>query len=85
MAVGLASFLLLQVTFRAGTLAASQPALTLGDALLSVVLGVWLFDERVVVGARGVFEVLAVGVLVVACVELARSPLVTGGDGRDTW
>lgn len=52
-AVGLASFLLLQVTFRAGTLAASQPALTLGDALLSVVLGVWLFDERVVVGARG--------------------------------
>ncbi|URM88787.1 DMT family transporter [Streptomyces sp. MRC013] len=85
LAVGLASFLLLQVTFRAGTLAASQPALTLGDALLSVVLGVWLFDERVVVGARGVFEAVAVAALVAACVELARSPLVTGGDGEGTW
>lgn len=85
-AVGLTSFLMLQVTFRAGTLAASQPALTLGDALLSVVLGVWLFDERVIVGARGVFEAIAVVVLVVACVELARSPLVTGGDdGEGTW
>lgn len=85
-AVGLTSFLLLQMTFRAGTLAASQPALTLGDALLSVVLGVWLFDERVVVGVRGVFEAVAVVVLVVACVELARSPLVKGGeDGEGTW
>ncbi|WP_374984487.1 DMT family transporter [Streptomyces fradiae] len=85
-AVGLTSFLLLQVTFRAGTLAASQPALTLGDALLSVVLGVWLFDERVVVGVRGVFEAVAVAVLVVACVQLARSPLVTGGEeGDGTW
>ncbi|MFJ8694275.1 DMT family transporter [Streptomyces roseolilacinus] len=85
-AVGLTSFLLLQVTFRAGTLAASQPALTLGDALLSVVLGVWLFDERVVVGARGVFEAIALVVLVAACVELARSPLVKGGEeGEDSW
>ncbi|GGQ08908.1 DMT family transporter [Streptomyces roseolilacinus] len=85
-AVGLTSFLLLQVTFRAGTLAASQPALTLGDALLSVVLGVWLFDERVVVGVRGVFEAIALVVLVAACVELARSPLVRGGEeGEDSW
>ncbi|MEU3634116.1 DMT family transporter [Streptomyces fradiae] len=85
-AVGLTSFLLLQVTFRAGTLAASQPALTLGDALLSVVLGVTLFDERMVVGVRGVFEAVALAVLVVACVRLARSPLVTGGEeGEGTW
>ncbi|MFF8382379.1 DMT family transporter [Streptomyces kanasensis] len=85
-AVGLTSFLLLQVTFRAGTLVASQPALTMGDALLSVVLGVVLFEERVTVGVRGVFEAVAVIVLVVACVELARSPLVTGGeDGKGTW
>ncbi|KUH36968.1 MULTISPECIES: DMT family transporter [Streptomyces] len=85
-AVGLTSFLLLQVTFRAGTLVASQPALTMGDALLSVVLGVVLFEERVTVGVRGVFEAVAVIVLVVACVELARSPLVTGGeDGKGSW
>ncbi|WP_309235311.1 DMT family transporter, partial [Streptomyces sp. TRM64462] len=74
MAVGLGSFVLLQVTFRAGSLVASQPALTLGDALLSVVLGVVLFEEQVVVGVRGVFEALALGVLVVACARLARSP-----------
>ncbi|MGW2640173.1 DMT family transporter, partial [Streptomyces sp. NPDC001348] len=35
-ATGLLSVLLLQWTLRAGTLAASQPALTLGDALISV-------------------------------------------------
>ncbi|MGA5421575.1 DMT family transporter [Streptomyces lavendulocolor] len=76
-AVGLASFLLLQVTLRAGSLVASQPALTLGDALLSVVLGVTLFAERVHLGWRVVFEVLALALLVAGCVQLARSPLVT--------
>ncbi|MHC3388649.1 DMT family transporter [Streptomyces lavendulocolor] len=76
-AVGLASFLLLQVTLRAGSLVASQPALTLGDALLSVVLGVTLFAERVHLGWRVVFEVMALALLVAGCVQLARSPLVT--------
>ncbi|GAA4935673.1 DMT family transporter [Streptomyces coeruleoprunus] len=85
-AVGLASFVLLQVTFRAGTLVASQPALTLGDALLSVVLGVALFEERVAQGPRAVLAGMAVGVLVVACAQLARSPLVTAGDdGESAW
>ncbi|WP_031080181.1 DMT family transporter [Streptomyces sp. NRRL S-118] len=76
MGVGLASFVLLQVTLRAGTLVASQPAMTLGDALLSVVLGVALFAERVHLGWRVVFEVLALAILTAGCVHLARSPLV---------
>ncbi|MDN3297548.1 DMT family transporter [Streptomyces ficellus] len=75
--VGLGSFVLLQVTLRAGTLVASQPALTLGDALLSVVLGVTLFAERVHLGWRIVPEALALAVLVAGCVQLAKSPLVT--------
>ncbi|MEU5716357.1 DMT family transporter [Streptomyces sp. NPDC020403] len=49
-AVGLLSFLLLQSTLGAGTLAASQPALTLGDALVSVGLGWALFGERIPLG-----------------------------------
>jgi hypothetical protein len=41
---------MLQATLRAGSLAASQPALTLGDSLLSVILGISLFEERVDLG-----------------------------------
>ncbi|MFF8831100.1 DMT family transporter [Streptomyces sp. NPDC015131] len=81
-AVGLGSFVLLQVTLRAGSLVASQPALTLGDALLSVVLGVALFAERVHLGWRVIPEALALALLVAGCVGLARSPLVTD-DGED--
>ncbi|MET9803225.1 DMT family transporter [Streptomyces sp. NPDC006368] len=84
--VGLGSFLLLQVTLRAGTLVASQPAMTLGDALLSVVLGVTLFAERVHLGWRVIFEVLALAVLTAGCVHLARSPLVADEpEGKSTW
>ncbi|MEU6060737.1 DMT family transporter [Streptomyces sp. NPDC047097] len=84
--VGLGSFLLLQVTLRAGSLVASQPALTLGDALLSVVLGVCLFAEDVHLGWRVAPEVLALALLVAGCVQLARSPLVTedSGDSGDS-
>ncbi|MGW7467604.1 DMT family transporter [Streptomyces xantholiticus] len=85
-ALGLGSFVLLQVTLRAGSLAASQPALTLGDALLSVVLGVVLFDERVQLGWRAPFEVVALGLLVAGCLELARSPLLAEDrEGGEKW
>ncbi|MFJ8074444.1 DMT family transporter [Streptomyces sp. NPDC096176] len=85
--LGLGSFVLLQVALRAGSLAASQPALTLGDALLSVVLGVVLFEEHVQLGIRAVFEVFALGLLFWGCLQLARSPLVTeGGEGgAEKW
>jgi multidrug transporter EmrE-like cation transporter len=84
--VGLGSFVLLQVTLRAGSLAASQPALPLGDALLSVVLGVVLFDERLQLGWRTPFEVVALGLLVAGCVGLSRSPLlVKDPGGEEKW
>ncbi|WP_037775491.1 DMT family transporter [Streptomyces pristinaespiralis] len=86
MAVGLGSFLLLQVALRAGSLAASQPALTLGDALLSVVLGVVLFQENLNLEWRTPLEVLALGLLIGGCVELARSPLIgEDAEGTGKW
>ncbi|MGP3981780.1 DMT family transporter [Streptomyces sp. KR80] len=83
--VGLGAFLLLQVTLRAGTLVASQPALTLGDSLLSVVLGAVLFDESIALGARVIPEVVAMALLVFGSVQLARSPLISGSEGEETW
>lgn len=81
-AVGLGSFLMLQATLRAGSLAASQPALTLGDSLLSVVLGVSLFEERISLGWRVLPEVASLGLIAFACVRLSTSPLVSGKESQ---
>lgn len=77
--VGLLSFLLLQATFRAGSLVASQPALTLGDALVSVALGWVLFGERVALGLHLVPEVAGACLIAAGTVGLTRSPAVAGG------
>ncbi|MFE7749801.1 DMT family transporter [Streptomyces sp. NPDC057428] len=81
-AVGLASFLMLQATLRAGSLAASQPALTLGDSLLSVILGVSLFGESIALGWRVLPELASLGLVAFACVRLSRSPLVSGKESQ---
>ncbi|MEV1066215.1 DMT family transporter [Streptomyces sp. NPDC050263] len=47
---GVASLLLLENALQAGPLAASQPALTIGDAAVSLLLGVALFDEQIRTG-----------------------------------
>lgn len=68
---GIAAVLLLENALQAGPLAASQPALTIGDATVSLVLGVFLFDESIrlgwwlLPGCAGVALVFA-GVLVLA-------------------
>lgn len=72
--VGLFSFLLLQSTLRAGTLAASQPALTLGDALVSIALGWVLFGERVELGLRLLPEAVGIALMAAGIVGLTRSP-----------
>jgi drug/metabolite transporter (DMT)-like permease len=74
---GAASMFLASNAFQAGSLAASQPGLTIVDPLVASLLGIVLFGERLdhhpaaVVG-----EVLAAMVLVVSVVILSRSPLV---------
>ncbi|MFD4985570.1 DMT family transporter [Streptomyces sp. NPDC058374] len=81
--VGLGSFLLLQLTLRAGPLVASQPAMTLGDAFLSVLLGRVLFGEELALGLRVLPQVLALALLIAGTVQLARSPLLTSTDGKE--
>ncbi|MGW7568250.1 DMT family transporter [Streptomyces tendae] len=76
--VGVASFLLLQSALRAGTLAASQPALTLGDALTSVALGWALFGEEILLGVRVLPELIGVALIGLGSVGLARAPSVHG-------
>lgn len=75
---GLAAFGLLQCAFRAGTLVASQPALTLGDALTSMALGWALFGEHIALGVRMVPEAIGIGLLAAGTVGLSRSPAVSG-------
>ncbi|GGY43240.1 DMT family transporter [Streptomyces djakartensis] len=84
-ATGVVAFLLLQSALRAGTLAASQPALTIGDALTSVALGWVLFGERVALGPRLVPELIGVMLMAAGSVGLARAPSVAGGwDTRES-
>ncbi|MFH8800766.1 DMT family transporter [Streptomyces sp. NPDC017936] len=47
---GIAALLLLENALQAGPLVASQPALTIGDAMVSLLLGVVLFDETIRTG-----------------------------------
>ncbi|MEW2492912.1 DMT family transporter [Streptomyces nodosus] len=75
---GAIAFLLLQSALRAGTLTASQPALTLGDALTSVVLGAVLFEEQIALGVRVLPEVTGVVLIGVGSIGLANAPSVRG-------
>jgi drug/metabolite transporter (DMT)-like permease len=76
--VGVVAFLLLQSALRAGTLAASQPALTLGDALTSVALGWALFGEQIALGVRILPELVGVALIGAGSIGLARAPSVSG-------
>jgi drug/metabolite transporter (DMT)-like permease len=74
---GAAAFFLASNAFQAGSLASSQPGLTVVDPLVASLLGVILFGERldhhplILTG-----EVLALGLLIASVVLLSRSPLV---------
>jgi len=74
-AAGVASLFLLQNALQAGTLVASQPMLTMGDALISVCLGVLLFDETIRLGWWLVPQVAGLLAIAVGYVELSGSSL----------
>ncbi|MGW2422721.1 DMT family transporter [Streptomyces sp. NPDC001709] len=76
---GLVAFLLLQSALAAGSLTASQPALTLGDALTSVVLGWVLFAEAIHLGLRMLPEAIGVVLIGAGSIGLARAQAA----GRD--
>ncbi|MEV7866946.1 DMT family transporter [Streptomyces sp. NPDC088124] len=75
---GVGALFLLQNALQAGSLAASQPMLTLGDALISIAYGVTLFGESVRTGWWLLPELAAIGLIAAGCVVLARSPLAGG-------
>jgi hypothetical protein len=80
--VGLVALFLLQNAYQAGPLVASQPALTVGDAVVSLVYSVVLFDERLRLGPWA--AVAAAGVLLIlgGALGLARSPLIAATTGH---
>ncbi|MEU6669026.1 DMT family transporter [Streptomyces sp. NPDC046727] len=75
---GLVAFLLLQSALAAGSLTASQPALTLGDALTSVVLGWVLFAESIHLGLSLLPEAIGVALIGTGSIGLAHAPSVGG-------
>ncbi|OYP13653.1 hypothetical protein CFC35_03440 [Streptomyces sp. FBKL.4005] len=77
-AAGLVAFLLLQGALGAGSLTASQPALTLGDALTSVVLGWVLFAESIRLGLSLLPEAIGVALIGAGSIGLAHAPSVGG-------
>ncbi|MCX5445593.1 DMT family transporter [Streptomyces nigrescens] len=75
-ATGVLAIFLLENAMQSGPLTASQPVLTLGDALVSLSLGVTLYDERVRTGWWLLPEALGVGLVLWGAVLLSRVALV---------
>ncbi|WP_316742446.1 DMT family transporter [Streptomyces sp. MK7] len=84
--VGLSSLLLLENALQAGSLAASQPALTIGDATVSLLLGVMLFGEHVRTGVWLLPELVGAGLIAWGVIRLTRvvphAQQTLVGDGR---
>ncbi|MER7956012.1 MULTISPECIES: DMT family transporter [unclassified Streptomyces] len=70
---GIAALLLLEHAMQGGPLVASQPALTLGDATVSLMLGILIYEEDVRMGWWLVPELLGVGLIVFGVFALARA------------
>jgi drug/metabolite transporter (DMT)-like permease len=71
-AVGVCALFLLENAMQAGPLVASQPALTLGDAMISLSLGVTLYNESVRTGWWLVPEIFGAGLVLLGAVGLSR-------------
>ncbi|MFF7177228.1 DMT family transporter [Streptomyces sp. NPDC008121] len=70
---GIAALLLLEHAMQGGPLVASQPALTLGDATISLMLGILLYEEHVRAGWWLVPQLMGVALIVFGVFALARS------------
>ncbi|WP_433859522.1 DMT family transporter [Streptomyces kronopolitis] len=73
--VGIMAIFLLENAMQSGPLTASQPVLTLGDALVSLSLGVTLYDERVRTGWWLLPEALGVALVLWGAMLLSRVAL----------
>jgi drug/metabolite transporter (DMT)-like permease len=79
-AAGSAVLLLTSHALAAGPLAASQPGFTLGDPITAILLGAFLFAERLQTSPAALAaEVLGLAVLAFGVWTLSRSDLITMG------
>ena len=74
---GVGAVFLLENALQSGSIAASQPALTLGDAVVSLVLGVTVYSEHIRTGWWVLPELGAVALIAFGTVHLARSVPLT--------
>jgi drug/metabolite transporter (DMT)-like permease len=73
-ALGIGGLVLNQIAFQAGPITASLPAIATIDPLLSIVLGVLIYDEHLHRGpAGGIILVLLLALLAVATIQLTRA------------
>jgi drug/metabolite transporter (DMT)-like permease len=78
MGVGVIAMLLTSHAMAAGPLAASQPGFTIGDPVTAILLGVFVFKERLGTSPAALaFEVAGLVVLALGVWGLSRSPLIT--------
>ena len=76
-AVGATGFVMEQHAFQAGPLTASQPALVIGTPIVSIMIGVWLFHERLSIdGVDATVEVVAFLVMTLGVARLTQSSLM---------
>ncbi|MGF0177064.1 DMT family transporter [Streptomyces sp. Marseille-Q5077] len=74
-ATGVCALFLLENAMQAGPLVASQPALTLGDALVSLALGITLYEETIRSGWWLLPQLFGVALIAAGVLALARIPL----------
>ncbi|MFJ7073707.1 DMT family transporter [Streptomyces sp. NPDC098781] len=73
-ATGVCALFLLENAMQAGPLVASQPALTLGDALVSLALGIILYEETIRSGWWLLPQLLGVALIAAGVLALSRIP-----------
>lgn len=75
--VGATGFVMEQHAFQAGPLTASQPALVIGTPIVSIMIGVWLFHERLSInGIDATAEAIAFLVMTLGIARLTQSSLM---------
>jgi hypothetical protein len=74
---GVGALFLLQNALQAGSLVASQPMLTVGDALISIAYGITLYAEVLRDGWWLLPQFVALAAIIYGCVQIAKSPLAS--------
>ncbi len=77
---GLSGLVISQHALGAGPVAASQSSLLIVNPISSIVMGIWLFGDRLrLAGGREALELVFLGVMFVSLSVLSHSPLIAAG------